>query len=94
MCSIGFAGKMNENQGPDVTIYVVTDSSDNPTKPRAGTLRFAATLIPGKVWITFQTDMTIKLHRPLYVSSYTAIDGRGANVHIAYGSGFVLERVS
>ena len=77
-----------------MTMYQVTDSSDDASSPRVGTLRHGATLVPGKVWITFVKDMVIKLERPLYVSSYTTIDGRGADVHIAHGSGIVVEKVS
>jgi len=37
--------------------------------------------------------MTITLERPLYISNFTAIDGRGAEVHIAYGFGFAVYEV-
>ncbi|XP_024174385.2 probable pectate lyase 4 [Rosa chinensis] len=82
MCSVGFAGKMSNNIGKDVINYEVTDPSDNALNPQPGTLRYGATMIKGKKWITFQRDMKIKLEKPLLVSSFTAIDGRGANVHI------------
>ena len=85
---------MSQNIGPDVTPYIVTDPSDDPLRPRPGTLRHGATTIPGKVWITFARDMQIKLERPLVVSSFTAIDGRGADVHIAHGAGFLIDQVS
>ncbi|XP_077247190.1 putative pectate lyase 4 [Tasmannia lanceolata] len=92
-CSVGFAGKMTNNMGRGVRHYTVTDPSDDPIKPRQGTLRYGATLIRGKVWITFRRDMQIKLKKPLLVSSFTAIDGRGANVHIARGACLMLYRV-
>ncbi|KAJ3692964.1 hypothetical protein LUZ60_012059 [Juncus effusus] len=38
--------------------------------------------------------MVITLKRPLFVKSFTTIDGRNVNVPIAYGSGLVLEKVS
>ena len=84
-CSVGFAGKMAVgNTGPGTVQYVVTDSGDDsPEQPRPGTLRYGATVLKGKVWITFRQDMTIVLQRPLLVSSFTAIDGRGVSVHIA-----------
>ncbi|GFZ07624.1 GroES-like zinc-binding dehydrogenase family protein [Actinidia rufa] len=85
-CSVGYAGKMTNNIGPGVTRYRVTDNGDDPMNPKPGTLRYGATQIRGKVWITFPKDMNIKLHRPLLVSSHTAIDGRGANVNIAGGA--------
>ncbi|KAI3455535.1 hypothetical protein Pfo_012198 [Paulownia fortunei] len=93
-CSVGYTGKMTNNIGRDVTNYKVTDPSDDPLNPKPGTLRFAMTNIRGKVWITFQRDMNIKLVKPLLVSSFTTIDGRGVNVHIAYGACLVLQRVS
>ncbi|KAG6512337.1 hypothetical protein ZIOFF_030437 [Zingiber officinale] len=80
MCSVGFAGKMTMNRGRGVSRYVVTDSSDDPVRPRPGTLRYGATVLQGKVWITFARDMQIRLVRPLVVKSFTAIDGRGADV--------------
>ncbi|XP_061988275.1 probable pectate lyase 16 [Rosa rugosa] len=73
---------MSNNIGKDVINYEVTDPSDNALNPQPGTLRYGATMIKGKKWITFQRDMKIKLEKPLLVSSFTAIDGRGANVHI------------
>ncbi|XP_059444938.1 probable pectate lyase 4 [Corylus avellana] len=82
-CSVGFAGKMTNNIGRGLIQYVVTDSSDNPLNPKPGTLRYGATMIGGKKWITFQRSMNIKLEKPLLISSFTAIDGRGAEVHIA-----------
>ncbi|KAL6180745.1 hypothetical protein ACLB2K_047405 [Fragaria x ananassa] len=83
MCSVGFAGKMSNNSGKDVLNYEVTDPSDNALNPQPGTLRYGATMIRGKKWVTFQRDMKIKLEKPLLISSFTAIDGRGVNVHIA-----------
>ncbi|KAL0415134.1 UNVERIFIED_CONTAM: putative pectate lyase 9 [Sesamum latifolium] len=93
-CSIGYTGKMTNNIGPDVTHYRVTDHSDDPLNPKPGTLRYGMTSIKGKVWITFERDMNIKLAKALLVSSCTTIDGRGANVHIAYGACLVLNRVT
>ncbi|XP_058100011.1 pectate lyase 1-like [Magnolia sinica] len=93
-CSIGFAGKMTNNVGRGLTVYTVTDASDDPMKPRQGTLRYGATMLKGKVWIKFQKDMQIKLEKPLLISSFTAIDGRGANVHIAHGTCFLLHEVT
>ncbi|KAK7310030.1 hypothetical protein RJT34_07223 [Clitoria ternatea] len=82
-CSVGYVGKMINNIGKDLIRYKVTDPSDDPTNPKPGTLRYGASVIQGKVWIKFQRDMHIKLERPLLISSFTAIDGRGVNVHIA-----------
>ncbi|CAJ2635530.1 unnamed protein product [Trifolium pratense] len=83
VCSVGFVGKMTNNIGKDLIHYKVTDPSDHPLNPRPGTLRYGASRIQGKVWITFQKDMNIKLEKPLLISSFTTIDGRGVNVHIA-----------
>ena len=93
VCSVGFAGKMRQNRGPGVIPYVVTDPSDDPVRPRPGTLRYGGTVLAGKVWITFQRGMHIRLAQPLFVKSFTTIDGRGADVHIAGGAGIMLYQV-
>ncbi|GMJ06479.1 hypothetical protein HRI_004317100 [Hibiscus trionum] len=88
-CSVGFAGKMLNNTGKDVVKYKVVDPSDDPLNPKQGTLRYGATMIKGKVWITFKNNMQITLQRPLLLSSFTTIDGRGADVHIT-GAGCLV----
>jgi pectate lyase len=93
VCSVGFAGKMRQNRGAGVIRYTVTDPGDDPVRPRPGTLRYGATVLAGKVWITFSRSMHIRLAQPLFVKSFTAIDGRGADVHIAGGAGIVLYQV-
>ncbi|KAI9113469.1 hypothetical protein K1719_015396 [Acacia pycnantha] len=85
-CSVGYAGKMTNNIGKDVVHYKVTDPSDDPINPKPGTLRYGASVIQGKVWITFQRDMRIRLARPLLISSFTTIDARGVDVHIAHNA--------
>ncbi|KAK8945919.1 putative pectate lyase 2 [Platanthera guangdongensis] len=92
-CSVGFAGKMRNNRGPGMRSYVVTDAGDDPATPLPGTLRYGATMMSGKVWITFARDMRIELQRPLLIDSYKTIDGRGAAVHIVGGAGFLLDKV-
>ena len=92
-CSVGFVGKMNNNMGRDLRYYEVTDASDNALNPKPGTLRYGATMIKGKVWITFQKDMNITLQKPLLVSSFTAIDGRGASIHIAGNACLLIFKV-
>ncbi|KZV28633.1 putative pectate lyase 4 [Dorcoceras hygrometricum] len=93
-CSVGYAGKMSNNGGRGTVDYVVTDPCDDPLNPKPGSLRFGVTSIKGKVWITFHKDMTIKLAKPLLVGSFTTLDGRGANVHIAGGAGLLLQEVN
>ncbi|KAL6281808.1 hypothetical protein ACE6H2_018689 [Prunus campanulata] len=46
----------------------VTDPSDNALESKPGTLRYGATMIRGKKWITFQRDMCIRLEKPLLIS--------------------------
>ncbi|KAM4074910.1 hypothetical protein ACJW30_10G129900 [Castanea mollissima] len=82
-CSVGYVGKMTNNIGRGLTQYVVTEPSDNPINPKPGTLRYGTTMIKGKKWITFQRSMRIRLEKPLLISSFPTIDGRGVNVHIA-----------
>ncbi|XP_071901192.1 probable pectate lyase 9 [Coffea arabica] len=93
-CSVGYAGKMMNNIGRDVINYKVTDPSDDALNPKPGTLRYAMTHVKGKVWITFKRDMNVTLQKPLLVSSFTAIDGRGVNVHISGGACLVLQRAN
>lgn len=93
-CSVGFAGKMSNNIGRDLKNYEVTDPSDNAVDPKPGTLRYGTTMIQGKVWITFQRDMTIRLQKPLLISSFTAIDGRGATVNIADNACLMIFKVT
>ncbi|MFQ6665317.1 hypothetical protein Gotur_032086, partial [Gossypium turneri] len=80
---------MINNIGKDVVKYKVIDPSDDPLSPKSGTLRYGTTMIKGKVWITFKNSMTITLQRPLLLSSFTTIDGRGVDVHIT-GAGCLL----
>lgn len=93
-CSVGFSGKMSGNVGKGTVSYTVTDPRDDPLNPRPGTLRYGVTMIKGKVWITFQKDMTIRLAKPLLIGNFTAIDGRGANVHIAGGACLTVLKVT
>ncbi|XP_050234933.2 probable pectate lyase 4 [Mercurialis annua] len=88
-CSIGFAGKMINNIGKGVVHYKVTDPSDDPSNPKPGTLRYGTTMIDGKKWITFKRNMQVKLEKPLLISSFTTLDGRGVNAHIT-GSACLL----
>ena len=87
------SGLMTNNVGRGLTQYVVIDPSDNPINPKPGTLRYGTTMIKGKKWITFQKTMRIKLEKPLLISSFTTIDGRGANVHIAGNACLIIYKV-
>ncbi|KAE9617739.1 putative pectate lyase [Lupinus albus] len=93
-CSMGYAGKMTNNIGEDLVHYKVTDPSDDPINPKQGTLRYGASVIQGKVWITFQRDMVIRLMRPLLISSFTTIDGRRVNVHIAHNACLMIYKAT
>ncbi|XP_021602894.1 probable pectate lyase 4 [Manihot esculenta] len=73
---------MTNNIGKDTIRYKVSDPSDDPLNPKKGTLRYGATMITGKVWITFQKNMNIQLVKPLLISSFTTLDGRGVDIHI------------
>ncbi|RHN52558.1 putative pectate lyase [Medicago truncatula] len=73
---------MTNNIGKGFIHYKVTDPNDDPINPQSDTLRYGASVIQGKVWITFKKDMNIKLMKPLLISSFTTIDGREFNVHI------------
>lgn len=92
-CSVGYVGKMTNNISKGLIHYRVTDSNDDPINPKPGTLRYGASVIQGKVWITFQKDMNIRLMKPLLISSFTTIDGRGVNVHIANNACLMIFKV-
>ncbi|CAM8968361.1 unnamed protein product [Rhodiola kirilowii] len=73
--------------------YVVTDPSDSSlTDPKPGTLRHAV-VQKRPLWIIFARDMVIRLQQELLVQSHKTIDGRGAQVHIAYGAGITIQYV-
>lgn len=74
-------------------IYVVTDpSDDNMDKPKPGTIRHAV-IQPEPLWIIFSHHMIIRLRQELIFTSHKTIDGRGAEVHIAFGAGLTLQFV-
>jgi len=88
-CALGFGYKAKGGKGGP--IYVVTSSEDNDVvNPKVGTLRYAC-LQPGPLWITFAKDMTITLKQELIMTGDKTIDGRGAKVTIAQGSGLTLQ---
>ncbi|XP_043703668.1 pectate lyase-like [Telopea speciosissima] len=90
-CVLGF-GKKTKG-GKNGRIYVVTDPSDSDmVNPKPGTLRYAV-IQKEPLWIIFAHDMNIRLSEELIMSSYKTIDGRGSNIHIAYGSGITLQYV-
>ena len=91
-CGIGFGRGALGGRGGQT--YVVTDPSDrDPVNPAPGTLRYGA-IQDVPLWITFASDMTIRLSEELLVNSFKTIDGRGATVHIAGGSCITLKYVS
>ncbi|KAF8410868.1 hypothetical protein HHK36_003405 [Tetracentron sinense] len=91
-CSIGFG--RNAVGGRDGELYVVTDpEDDDPVNPIPGTLRHAV-IQEEPLWIIFDHDMVIHLQDELIMNSYKTIDGRGANVHIAYGPCITIQNVS
>lgn len=81
-CAIGFG--RNAIGGKNGNIYVVNDSSDDPTNPAPGTLRYGI-IQDERLWIIFGHDMTIMPKQQLLVNSYKTVDGRGANVIIGDG---------
>ncbi|KAL8461478.1 hypothetical protein ACS0TY_032020 [Phlomoides rotata] len=90
-CAVGFG--TNAVGGKFGATYVVTDPSDNPSKPKPGTLRYG--VIQSKpLWIVFARSMVIKLGNELMLNSYKTIDGRGAKVEIAYGPCITIQHVS
>lgn len=91
-CARGFGRRTTG--GKAGKYYVVTDNSDNDVlNPKPGTLRYAV-IQKRPLWIIFARSMNIKLSKELIVSSDKTIDGRGANVHIAYGAGITVQFVN
>ncbi|KAF3333480.1 putative pectate lyase 7 [Carex littledalei] len=83
-CVKGFAS--GTTGGAAGKFYVVTDASDKDVvNPKYGTLRWGV-IQKEPLWITFANDMIITLSQELMISSNKTLDGRGANVHIAYGA--------
>ena len=87
-CALGFG--RGTTGGKDGPIYVVTDPTDDVLNPSRGTLRHAV-IQNRPLWITFARGMIIRLKEELLMTSNKTIDGRGANVHIAYGAGITIQ---
>lgn len=87
-CVKGFG--RNTTGGLAGRFYEVTDSSDDDmVNPKPGTLRWAV-IQDEPLWITFKTDMTIRLNQELLINSHKTIDARGAIVHITGGAGLTI----
>ncbi|XP_034706232.1 pectate lyase-like [Vitis riparia] len=90
-CVLGFGRRTTG--GKDGEFYLVTDASDNDMiDPKPGTLRHAV-IQKEPLWIIFARDMIIRLKQELIMAGNKTIDGRGANVHIAYGCGITIQFV-
>ncbi|XP_027099313.1 pectate lyase [Coffea arabica] len=90
-CARGF-GRQTKG-GMHGKYYVVVDpSDDNVQDPEPGTLRHAV-IQQEPLWIIFDTSMVIKLNQELLINSDKTIDGRGVEVHIAYGAGLSIQFV-
>ncbi|KAF6159948.1 hypothetical protein GIB67_033032 [Kingdonia uniflora] len=90
-CALGFGRKTVG--GKYGKYYVVTNPSDNDlVNPKPGTLRHAV-IQQRPLWIIFARSMIIRLSEELIVTSDKTIDGRGFNVHIAYGAGITIQFV-
>ncbi|KAI9112208.1 hypothetical protein K1719_016731 [Acacia pycnantha] len=91
-CGIGFG--RNAIGGRDGRFYIVTDPrDDDPVNPRPGTLRHAV-IQDRPLWIVFKRDMVITLKQELIMNSFKTIDGRGVNVHIAYGACITIQFIT
>ncbi|ONH92994.1 hypothetical protein PRUPE_8G206800 [Prunus persica] len=91
-CGIGFG--RNAVGGRDGKYYVVNNPrDDDPINPRPGTLRHAV-IQDQPLWIVFKRDMVITLKQELIMNSFKTIDGRGVNVHIAYGACITVQFIT
>ncbi|MCO5593823.1 hypothetical protein L7F22_047841 [Adiantum nelumboides] len=89
-CAIGFGSQTTGGKGGEY--YQVTDDGDDCQNPAPGTLRYGVIQMR-PLWITFSRDMTITLENELIITSDKTLDGRGANVHIAYGPCLTIQYV-
>ncbi|KAK4778936.1 hypothetical protein SAY86_006464 [Trapa natans] len=90
-CGLGFGG--TTKGGAKGKYYVVYDPSDKDVlNPKPGTLRHAV-IQKEPLWIIFAGSMIITLQQELLINSDKTIDGRGANVRIAYGAGLTIQFV-
>ncbi|KAI3452812.1 hypothetical protein Pfo_009475 [Paulownia fortunei] len=90
-CARGFGH--HTTGGKKGKYYVVTDPSDNDMDhPKPGTLRHGV-IQTQPLWIIFAHSMVISLKQELIFTSDKTIDGRGVQVHIAYGAGLTLQFV-
>ncbi|KAH7570152.1 hypothetical protein ACOSP7_018120 [Xanthoceras sorbifolium] len=89
-CAIGFG--RNTIGGKKGRFYIVNDTSDDIVNPKPGTLRYGV-IQKKPLWIVFARSMIIRLKEELMVTCDKTIDGRGSNVHIAYGAGITLQYV-
>ncbi|KAF6171500.1 hypothetical protein GIB67_018024 [Kingdonia uniflora] len=91
-CGIGFGHDSFGGKGGQY--YEVTDSSDSDEdNPKPGTLRYGV-MQTEPLWITFASNMQIKLKEKLIIKSFKTIDGRGANVEIVGKGCLAVEFVS
>ena len=90
-CAIGFGG--GATGGKAGQYYVVTDNGDDAQNPAPGTLRYGVIQLR-PLWIYFAKDMRIVLENELIFTSDKTLDGRGADVEIAYGPCLTLQYVS
>ncbi|KAL7149006.1 hypothetical protein ABFS83_05G011100 [Erythranthe nasuta] len=90
-CARGFGHQTTG--GKNGRYYLVTDPSDNDMDhPKPGTLRHAV-IQTEPLWIIFAHSMVIRLKQELIFTSDKTVDGRGVQVHIAYGAGLTLQFV-
>lgn len=89
-CAIGFGSKTTGGKGGEY--YAVTDNGDDAQNPAPGTLRYGVIQMR-PLWIYFARDMTITLQNELIFTSDKTLDGRGAEVHIAYGPCLTVQYV-
>ncbi|XP_051149261.1 pectate lyase-like [Andrographis paniculata] len=90
-CARGFGHETTG--GKEGRYYVVSDPSDDVMdNPLPGTLRHAV-IQTEPLWIIFEHSMVIQLKQELMMTSDKTIDGRGKQVHIAYGAGITIQFV-
>ncbi|XP_057948326.1 pectate lyase-like [Malania oleifera] len=90
-CALGFGRKTVG--GKYGKYYVVTDGSDDDmVNPKPGTLRHAV-IQTQPLWIIFSRSMVIRLSQELIMTGDKTIDGRGHDVHIAFGAGITIQFV-
>ncbi|GMP35274.1 hypothetical protein CsSME_00007782 [Camellia sinensis var. sinensis] len=89
-CVLGFGYKTTG--GKAGKFYVVTDNSDDSSRPKPRSLCHAVSQ-KEPLWIIFARSMNIRLTEELIMQGDKIIDGRGAHANIIGGAGITIQSI-